>query len=185
MAASSAALPDYLLPSLGVCRALGSADRAANVIGMLSYVSAFAGHGPQAVRLAEAAASECARADPILRARLLGRDATAAAADGDLGRFRRQSQAAASLLDRYRACDPPPFLYYLNAEQLKAEAGQALVVLASGETIGRQRLLSEATCALSDAIAVMASPTPGGWCYVSSGRSGACVVPRPGLPAPW
>lgn len=31
------------------------ADRVANVIGMLSYVSAFAGHGAQAVHLAEAA----------------------------------------------------------------------------------------------------------------------------------
>jgi hypothetical protein len=44
----------YLLLSVGVCRALGDADRAANVIGMLSYVSAFAGHGRQAVHLAEA-----------------------------------------------------------------------------------------------------------------------------------
>ena len=35
----------YLLLSLGVCRALGARDRAANAIGMLSYVSAFAGHG--------------------------------------------------------------------------------------------------------------------------------------------
>ena len=151
----------YLLLSLGVCRALGADDRAANVIGMLSYVSAFAGHGPQAVRLAEAARTECAKAGPILRARLLGREATAAAADGDLGRFRRLSEEAANLLDRYPACDPPPFLYYLNADQLKAEAGQALVALASHETIGRQRLLSEAVRELSGAIAVMASPKPG------------------------
>ena len=56
----------YLLLSLGICRALGARDRAANAIGMLSYVSASAGHGPEAVRLAEAAASECdrGRSDP-------------------------------------------------------------------------------------------------------------------------
>ena len=74
----------YLLLSLGVSRALGASDRAANAIGMLSYVSAFAGHGPDAVRLAEAAEREAGKGDPILRARLLGREATAAAADGDL-----------------------------------------------------------------------------------------------------
>ena len=113
----------YLLLSLGVCRALGARDRAANAIGMLSYVSAFAGHGRQAIRLAEAATSECGRGDPVLRARLLGRDATAAAADGDLARFRRQSQEAAALLERHAARGMPPFLYYLTPDQLSAEAG--------------------------------------------------------------
>jgi hypothetical protein len=91
----SGAAERYLLLSLGVCRALGASDRAANVIGMLSYVSAFAGHGAQAVRLAEAAARECDRGDLVLRARLLGREATAAAADGDLARFRRAGRRAA------------------------------------------------------------------------------------------
>lgn len=33
----------YLLLSVGVCRAIAALDRAANAIGMLSYVSAFAG----------------------------------------------------------------------------------------------------------------------------------------------
>ena len=134
----------YLLLSLGVCRSLGASDRAANAIGMLSYVSAFAGHGPQAVRLAEAAARECGKGDPILRVRLLGREATAAAADGDLARFRRQSQEAAALLERHATCDAPSFLYYLTPEQLAAETGQALVVLAERTTASRSRLLSEA-----------------------------------------
>lgn len=152
----------YLLLSLGVCRALGAADRAANVIGMLSYVSAFAGHGPQAVRLAEAAAAECGTRDPILRARLLGREATAAAADGDLGRFRHRSQEATDLLHRYAARDAPPFLYYLTPDQLAAETGQGLVVLATRTTTNRQRLLAEATAALSGAVPGMASAVPGG-----------------------
>ena len=90
----------YLLLSVGIGRALGASDRTANAIGMLSYVSAFAGHGPQAVRLAEAAECECGKGNPVLRSRLLGREATAAAANGDLARFRRQSEEAASLAPR-------------------------------------------------------------------------------------
>jgi hypothetical protein len=150
----------YLLLSLGVCRALGAADRAANAIGMLSYVSAFAGHGPQAVRLAEAAARESGKADPILRARLLGREATAAAADGDLGRFRRQSQEAADLLERHATRGAPSFLYYLTPDQLTAEAGLALVLLAERTTASRKRLLSEAAEALSGAVTALAAPGP-------------------------
>src|SRR6266566_3358166 len=152
----------YLLLSLGVCRSLGASGRAANAIGMLSYVSAFAGHGPQAVRLAEAAARECGKGDPILRVRLLGREATAAAADGDLARFRRQSQEAAALLERRGPGDAPSFLYYLTHEQLAAEAGQGLVVLAERTTVNRSRLLAEAIEALSGAVSVMAAPDPSG-----------------------
>jgi hypothetical protein len=149
----------YLLLSLGVCRALGAADRAANAIGMLSYISAFAGHGPEAVRLAEAAAREWGKGDPILRARLLGREATAAAADGDLARFRRQSQEAAVLLDHYAASSAPSFLYYLTPDQLTAESGLALVLLAERTTVSRKRLLSEAVDNLDAAVTALAAPS--------------------------
>lgn len=151
----------YLLLSLGVCRALGASDRAANAIGMLSYVSAFAGHGSQAVRLAEAAAQECGTRDPILRARLLGREATAAAADGDLARFRRRSQEATELLHRHATRDAPSFLYYLTPEQLAAETGQGLVVLAERTTASRKRLLAEAAETLSGPVAAMAASASG------------------------
>jgi len=157
----SGAAERYLLLSLGVCRALGASDRAANVIGMLSYVSAFAGHGAHAVRLAEAAARECDRGDVVLRARLLGREATAAAADGDLARFRRQSQEAAVLLQRHAGSGAPSFLYYLTADQLAAETGQALVMLAERTTASRGRLLSEAVDTLSGAVRVMSAPGSG------------------------
>ena len=150
----------YLLLSLGVCRALEARDRAANAIGMLSYISAFAGHGPEAVRLAEAAARECGKGDPILRARLLGREATAAAADGDLARFRRQSQEAAALLDRHAAYDAPSFLYYLTPDQLTAESGLALALLAERTTASRKRLLSEAVDHLNGAVTALAAPGP-------------------------
>ncbi|MFD0583085.1 hypothetical protein [Dactylosporangium darangshiense] len=160
----------YLLLSIGVCRALDARDRAANAIGMLSYVSAFAGHGSQAVRLAEAAAAECRTADPVLRARLLGREATAAAADGDLARFRRCADQAAELLDRSRAQDGPSFLYYLNPMQLAAEAGQGLVVLAEQTTASRNRLLSEGIGLLTESVADMTSPLEAaGPAYARSG----------------
>jgi hypothetical protein len=129
---------------------------------MLSYVSAFAGHGRQAIRLAEAATSEYGRGDPVLRARLLGRDATAAAADGDLARFRRQSQEAADLLERHATRGAPPFLYYLTPDQLSAEAGLALVLLAEQTTTNRARLLSEAVQALRGAVPALAAPGPTG-----------------------
>lgn len=162
----------YLLLSLGVCRTLGASDRAANAIGMLSYVSAFAGHGPQAVQLAEAATRECGKGHPILRSRLLGREATAAAADGDLGRFRRQSQEATGLLQRHASRDAPSFLYYLTPDQLEAEAGLALVVLAERTTANRRRLLAEAAEALRGAIAALGAPGPAG---------GAPTYPRSAL----
>jgi hypothetical protein len=139
---------------------------------MLSYVSASAGHGPEAVRLAEAAARECGRCDPILRARLLGREATAAAADGDVARFRRQSQEAAVLLERHATRSAPSFLYYLTPDQLNAEAGQALVLLAERTTTSRRRLLAEAIPALSGAVAALAAPEP---------ASGTPAYPRSAL----
>jgi len=151
----------YLLLSMGLSRSLGASDRAANAIGMLSYVSAFAGHGSQAVQLAEAAARECGTRDPVLRVRLLGREATAAAADGDLARFRRRSQEAAELLSRHNAGAAPSFLYYLTHDQLAAETGQGLVVLAERATTGRRGLLAEATQTLGRAVAGMAAPGPG------------------------
>ncbi len=145
----------YLLLSVGVGRSLGDVDRAANAIGMLSYVSAFAGHGSQAVQLAEAAANEAGRDNPILRARLLGREATAAAANGDLAQFRKRSDKAAELL-RDSAVDAPAYLYYLAPEQLAAEAGQSLVVLAERGTASRDRLLVEAIAALQGSVSLLA-----------------------------
>jgi hypothetical protein len=147
----------YLLLSVGVCRCLGARDRAANVIGMLGYVSSFAGHGVEALRLVDAASRECIRPYPILCARLLGREATAAAADGDLDRFRRASEMAMQLLIRHRNQEPPPFLYYLAPDQLAAEAGQGLVVLAERTSAHRKRLLNEAVDTLTTAVADLTS----------------------------
>lgn len=146
----------YLLLSIGVCRSMNESDRAANAVGMLSYVSAFAGHGRQAVLLAESADREALARDQILRARLLGRDATAAAADGDLERFRRTSEQAMQLLVSRANRETPSYLYYLVPEQLAAEAGQGLVTLAERTTANRKRLLSEAVDLLRNATRTLA-----------------------------
>lgn len=149
----------YLLLSVNVCRWLEAHGRAANAIGMLGYVSAFAGHGAQALHLVEAAQRECPRPDPVLRARLLGREATAAAAAGDLGRFRRASDEAIRLLVAHQNQQVPSFLYYLAPEQLQAEAGQGLVVLAEQASATRKRLLTEAVGTLTTSVAWLVRPS--------------------------
>ena len=64
----------------------------------------------------------------------------------------------ASLLQRHAARDAPSFLYYLAPEQLAAEAGQGLVVLAERTTASRDRLLAEAIEVLSGAVTALAAP---------------------------
>lgn len=146
----------YLLLGIGTYRAVKAADRAANAIGMLSYISVFAGHGRHALDLADAAARESGSRDPLLRARLLGREATAAAASGDLRRFRYGSEEAMRLLTDHRGRAGPTFLYYLAPEQLAAEAGQGLIALAERAPSSRERLLSEAIATLDHAVGSLA-----------------------------
>ncbi|WP_084960204.1 hypothetical protein [Thermoactinospora rubra] len=136
----------YLLLSARVARALEDRGRMANTVGMLVYISAFAGHGSQAVNIAEAAAEICP-SDPALRARISGRVATAAAAAGDQRGFQAASEEARELLRQAR--EAPSYLYYLEPEQLAAEAGQALVVLAEQATVYRKALLREAVALLA------------------------------------
>jgi hypothetical protein len=134
----------YLMLSQYVARAAGEPGRAANAVGMLSYVSAFAGHGADAVHIAAAAEYLCPNsASPALRARIAGRRATACAAAGDFAGFRIASEAAMELLTS-SGQQVPSYLYYLEPEQLIAEQGQALVMLAERSEIGRERLLHEA-----------------------------------------
>jgi hypothetical protein len=134
----------YLLLSGRITRSSGQSGRFANAIGMLAYVSSFAGHGAEALRLAEAALRAYPQGDPILLARLRGREATAAAAAGDLSRFRAASEAARGLLSAHQTSGAPAYLYYLELQQLTAEAGQGLVWLADGTGAFRRSLLREA-----------------------------------------
>lgn len=134
----------YLLLSERVARGVGDLGRAANAIGMLSYVSAFAGHGERAIQIARAAERVCPP-DPILRARTAGRVATASAAAGDLATFRAATENAQQFLSEHGGNGTPSFLYYLEPEQLIAEEGQGLVALAKHATGYRAKLLDEAT----------------------------------------
>lgn len=92
-----------------------------------------------------------------MRARIAGRVATAAAASGDLAEFRRASTEAIELLVNAHG-QVPEYLYYLEPEQLSAEAGQGLVVLA--ERIGpyREKLLEESVTLLEPVSRVGARP---------------------------
>lgn len=146
----------YLLLSIGVSRALGDAGRATNALGMLAYVSAFAGHGTVASQIAAAGVRMCPD-DPVLRARIIGRVATAAASSGDLAEFRRASNEATELLAD--GCgEVPEYLYYLEPEQLSAEAGQGLVVLAQRISPYRKKLLDESVELLEPVSQVGARP---------------------------
>lgn len=148
----------YLMLSQYVARAAGEPGRAANAVGMLSYISAFAGHGTDAVHIAAAAEYLCPQsASPALRARIAGRKATACAAAGDFAGFRAASQTALELLAK-DGPQAPSYLYYLEPEQLIAEQGQALVMLAERSEVGRKRLLGEAVELLAPISASGARP---------------------------
>ncbi|SEG93839.1 hypothetical protein SAMN04489712_1415 [Thermomonospora echinospora] len=147
----------YLLLSEWVSWALGERGRAANAIGMLSYISAFSGHGSEAVNIASAAERNCP-AVPVLQARVIGRKATACAASGDISGFRAASEKAQELLTCRAPGDRPSYLYYLEPEQLALETGQALVMLAERSTIGRKPLLREAVTLLTPLSEVGARP---------------------------
>ena len=138
----------YLLLSQYVARAAGEPGRLANAIGMLSYISAFAGHGADAVHIAAAAEYACPPV-PVLQARISARKATACAAAGDFAGFRAASEAAMDLLSRQPSGPAPSYLYYLDVEQLISEQGQALVMLAERSEVGRKRLLREAVSLLA------------------------------------
>ncbi|WP_395107580.1 hypothetical protein [Actinomadura sp. SCN-SB] len=119
-------------------------ENAANTLGMLAYQCAHAGRPTDAIRLAEAAAQLGRTASSATRARLAGRLATAHAAAGDIHAFRDAAEQARQHLDNRHPDDVPPFLYYLNTEQLDAEAGQALVDLAQLRPSESTKLLNEA-----------------------------------------
>lgn len=119
-------------------------ESAANTLGMLAYQIAHSGNPSDAIRIAEAATEQSTHASPGMRARLSGRLATAQAAAGDVHAFRNAADQAKSLLQARHRADDPPFLYYLNGEQLAAETGQALVDLARHNPGQARALLNEA-----------------------------------------
>lgn len=134
----------YLLLAARLARSVGEKGRMVNAIGMLAYVSAFAGHGEEAVRIADTALDAGPGRSPVLRARVLGRQATAAAANGDLPVFRASAAEAMDLLSGAGPGQVPDYLYYLEPAQLVAESGQALVTLGARRGDQARALLGEA-----------------------------------------
>lgn len=134
----------YQLFAIRFARAANDSNGAANVLGMLAYQHAATGKPSSALRFAEAAVEHTARSAPTVRARALGRLATAHAAAGDIDAFRNVTDQCRALLD-HRRDDDPPSLYYFTAEQVAAESGHALVELAAANPAQARRLLAEAT----------------------------------------
>lgn len=133
------------LLGLRLARACDDTDVLANNLGMLAYQASSAGRPAAAVRLATAAVDAVSRARPVVRARALGRLATAQAAAGDLHAHRAAADACRTLLATSRPGDIPDDLYYLTPRQLDAETGHALVMLAITYPAHAKRLLAEAT----------------------------------------
>ncbi|BAJ26412.1 MULTISPECIES: hypothetical protein [Kitasatospora] len=138
----------YQLLAIRLARASADHDTVANVLGMLAYQHAAGGKATAAIRFAEAAVETAARSVPTVRARALGRLATAHAAAGDIDAFRTSTDRCLAYLE-HRRDDDPPSLYYFTAEQVAAENGQGLVDLAAANPGRCRRLLAEAHGLLS------------------------------------
>ncbi|MCL3998736.1 hypothetical protein [Streptomyces lavenduligriseus] len=140
----TAAAQRYQLLALRLARAADDTDTVSNILGMLAYQYAATGHPQEALRYATAAVEHAARSLPLVRARALGRLATAHAAAGDIDRFRRTHEECRALITR-RTPGDPSCLYYFTDEQLAAETGHALVELATTHHRQTRALLSEAS----------------------------------------
>ncbi|KQV20883.1 MULTISPECIES: hypothetical protein [unclassified Kitasatospora] len=138
----------YQLLAIRLAQAGDDHDTVANVLGMLAYQHAASQNPAAALRFAEAAVTSAARSLPTVRARALGRLATAHAAAGDLDAFRDATDRCHALLE-HRRSDDPPALYYFTPDQVAAESGQALVDLAANNQGRARRLLAEANSLLS------------------------------------
>ncbi len=132
----------YLLLAANLARQLRHHGRAANSIGMLVYITAHTDRPAESARIAEALRG--VRDVPLwVQARVVGRTATAHAANGDLAGFRAAAEQARELIAEAGA-DRPPYLDYFNADQLSNELAQGLVWLADRLGRYRRRLLTEA-----------------------------------------
>ncbi len=132
-----------LVLAIHIARAARDNDRAANNAGMLAYIAAETGAGGDSVAIADAA-SRMPTTSRLLEARIVGRQATAHAADGNISGFYAATDRARELLDSARLDHTEPFLYYLTPDQLAAEAGYSLVKMAHRSDLHRRKLLAQA-----------------------------------------
>ncbi|WFE53019.1 hypothetical protein [Micromonospora sp. WMMD1155] len=134
----------YHLLALRLAKASDSAEAVANNLGMLAYQMVPA-NPAEAVRLATAATDAARSCATAVRARALGRLATAHAAAGDLHAYQTAADACRTMLHRARPEDTPADLYYYTPRQQAAEHGHALVLLAATYPPHARRLLIQAT----------------------------------------
>ena len=144
----AAAAQRYQLLALRLAQAAGDHDTVANVLGMLAYQHSAHARPAEALRFATSAVEYSSHGLPLVRARALGRLATAHASAGDIDSFRRAADQCRHLIAQ-RTPDDPAALYYFTDDQLAAESGHALVELASSNPRFTRKLLAEAADLLS------------------------------------
>ncbi|MGW0337103.1 hypothetical protein ACWD0J_35645 [Streptomyces sp. NPDC003011] len=144
----AAAAQRYQLLAIRFAQAAGDHDSVSNILGMLAYQHAAHGQPAEALRFAASAVAHSAHRLPLVRARALGRLATAHASAGDVDGFRRAADECQALIAR-RTPEDPPSLYYFTDDQLAAESGHALVELAVTNPRHSRTLLTEAFDLLS------------------------------------
>ncbi|WP_433531291.1 hypothetical protein ACQPYA_04050 [Micromonospora sp. CA-263727] len=139
----------YHLLALRLAKASGAAEAVANNLGMLAYQLSITGNPTDAVRLATAATDAAKTCAPAVRARALGRLATAHAAAADLHAYQTAADACHVMLSRAIPDETPDDLYYYTPRQQAAEHGHALVVLAATYPPHARSLLTQATTLLT------------------------------------
>lgn len=132
----------YLLLAARVARANGDSGRMVNNMGMLAYVATYGGQAAQALQIVKIACNVDVRGARV-QARAVGRAATAHAAAGDLAAFQTARDDAQQLLTD-AARDDASYLYYLDMNQLDAEAGHGFISVALHATAFQKRLLRQA-----------------------------------------
>jgi hypothetical protein len=142
-AGESAVAQRYLLLAIRVARAANDTGRMVNTIGMLAYVAAYTGNGADAVHII-ATGETVPTSSRLLQARSAGRAASAHAAIGDLAAFRAAADRSQNLLASASGDDTSAYLYYLNPDQLSAEAGHGLLRIAETSDLFRGQLLKQA-----------------------------------------
>jgi hypothetical protein len=138
----------HYLTGLRLAHSAGDRELAVSLWGGLALQSVIAGRPQDAVAAAEAGVRAAGGACPAVRALAASRLGRAHAAAGAPGPFRRAADEAERQLEASAAEPGPPWLYWLDAAELAAQAGQSLLDL--GQAYEARPLLEQAL-AMQDA----------------------------------
>ena len=154
----------YLIQALRFAEEGGTRTFAANVVAAMSHLAVFAGHGEEAVRLAEAGLTGISRGENLaVRMRLLTMQARGRAMIGDSAGCTADLSAAEGALQETRSDTGADWARFLNWAYLAGEMSQcfrdlhqeklaeryALESIEASSSRGRRRVLSQATLAAS------------------------------------